>query len=302
MPRPTRRMSAGPFGPGRGGSRCLLRILVAVLLAAVIGPVHAGAAGRPPRKHPAEILAAHNAWARSIEHVWSRADLSIVLPSSEPGGQPESYELEGHLMVRKPERLFVHGRASVMGEAFSLGMNERQYWLWIGMKVNTVWVGSSRLAEEQRMLFSPRALAKALGLFAVELTGEDWARFGASRSHYLLTYVKSYERRGSHVTRMWLDRTTLRPARVEVFDRRGARLMEAEMLRYESAGAAEVCTSYRINFAHPEPASMYLRLSAVSLSKEPKDRVFEYRRPPGAEEVDLDRPPPQEERAATPGT
>jgi hypothetical protein len=75
-----------------------------------------------------------------------------------------------------------------------------------------------------------------------------------------------------------------------LFDETGRRILMAELLKYERVGATEVCTIYRARFYGDEEVDLVLCLKDVSLEKQPNKRVFEYRPPTGAKEVDLDAP------------
>jgi len=233
---------------------------------------------------PDAVLADHNAWADSIQHLWARADLRLVFPL---GDKVERHDLGGHLFLAKPDRLFVHGE--VLGQdMFTLGTNAERYWLWIRPKVNAVWTGVRGGAGEGRLVVSPAALLEALGLGRVDLAPEDRADFVASPEHYVLTIERAGPAGTVPVRRIWFAPATLRPIRVDLFDAIGRPIVMAELLHYERVGAADLCTVYRARFLGDEEVDLVLRLKDVSLEKEPNARVFQYRPPPGATEKDLD--------------
>ncbi len=236
---------------------------------------------------PAEVLAAHNAWADSIQHLWARADLRLVFTVGD--GKVERHDLSGHLFLAKPDRLFVHGE--VLGqEMFTLGTNAERYWLWIRPKVNTVWTGVRGGAGEWRLVVSPAALLEALGVSRISLGPGDRADFVTRPEHYVLSVERAGPAGRVLVRRVWFDPATLRPLRVDLFDDEGRPLLMAELMKYKRVGATDVCTVYRARFLGEEEVDLVLRLRDVNLEKEPNPRVFEYRVPPGATETDLDRP------------
>lgn len=263
---------------------------VAVLALAAVG---AAARGQEPAAAvgPDELLAAHNAWAGSIEHVWSRAALMLNFPTGRQDGRRERHDLDGHFFLDKPECLFIHGQ--MLGQdVFTVGQNPERFWLWIRPGVNTVWVGRRGGKGERDFILSPSDLMRACGMMPVELAADAAAEVVAGRAHYVLTEQR---RAGPAVVpwrRTWFDRRTLRPVRVDLFDEVGRRLVMAELLRYERVGQTDVCTVYRARFYGDEEVALVLRLSKVSLEKKPNPRLFEYRLPPGAKERDLDAPVP----------
>jgi len=261
--------------------------LVRVIVLFAVANSAARAADAPgPVSAPAEVIAAHNAWADSIRHIWSRAAVTINVPIDK---KREQHDLDGHFFIAKPDRLFVHGQ--VLGQdVFRLGMNAERFWLWIRPGVNTVWTGRRGGKGERDFLLSPADLMAAYGMSRIDLARDAAAEFVAGRRHYVLT---EQQRAGGALLphrRIWFDRTTLRPVRVDLFDDVGRRLVMAELLAYQAVGDTPVCTTYRARFYGDEDVALVLRLSRVSLEKKPNPRLFEYRLPPGANERDLDAP------------
>ncbi|HET6441600.1 MAG TPA: hypothetical protein VFH53_04415 [Phycisphaerae bacterium] len=275
-------------------SRYALNLLSAILGAAALaagGCAPASQRAAPEQtlvRGPQEVLAAHNAWADSIRHVWARADLMLDFPLGE--GKRERHDVTGHLFLEKPSNLFVHGE--VLGQdVFTLGASAERFWLWIKPNVNTVWTGQRGGPGEARLIISPSALAEALGVFRIDLEPDARADFVAYPEHYVLSVGRAVGGKRVLVRRIWFDSVSLRPMRVDLFDATGRRTLRAELLKYERVGAAEVCTVYRARFYGDEEVDLVLRLKGVRLDKKPNPRVFEYRPPPGAAEKDLDQPP-----------
>jgi len=264
-----------------------------VLLLALAGAARpAGGAGDAVLP-PGELIARHNAWADHIQHLWARADLRLNAPADEQGSRREQHDLTGHLFLAKPERLFVHGQ--VLGkDVFTVGMNAERFWLWIRPKVNTVWTGRRGGEGERRFILSPADLMVALGLFRIDLDPAVDAECVAQRRHTVLTECWPDTTVRMPRRRVWFDRATLRPVRVDLFDEAGHRLLLAELLRYEPVGLAGVplCTAYRVRFyGDGQEMLLVLRLTEVKPEKEPNPRIFAYREPPGAKVHDLDAEP-----------
>ena len=278
-------------------------ITMAVAPVAPAAPV-ASAAESPAILPPADFLARHNAWADQVQRLWARADLTLNFPKDETGLKREQHDLRGHLFLAKPDRLFVHGE--VLGkDVFTVGMNPERFWLWIRPEVNTVWTGRRGGEGERRFILSPADLMTALGLFRIDLAPAVPAEFVAQAGHYILTerYPSTAAPAGPAAPaasgprrRVWFDRETLRPARVDLFDEAGRRLLLAELLLYQPAGPDKtpVCTAYRARFyGNGEEMVLVLRLSDVKPEKEPNPKVFEFRPAPGAKVIDLDAAPPE---------
>jgi len=274
---------------GRLPRAVAILLMLAMAAAAGCGPVRAPAAQAPvaPRLSPAEVIERHNAWADSVQQLWSRAAVGLVMPRDDSHGQRARYDVDGHLFLVKPDRLFLHGQ--VLGqEVFKMGAGGERFWLWIRPKVNTVWTGRRGGEGERRFILSPADLMLALGMFRIDLSPEAPADFEAQPHAYVLTLR---QRRGADtlpLRRIWFDRRTLRPIRVDLFDDRGTAIVMAELLAYEKVGETDVCAAYRVRFYGDEEVDLVLVLSNVRLDKKIPDAVFEYKVPPGAKVEDLD--------------
>jgi len=291
---------------------------LATLLACPPAPA-AAAPVAPALLSPAEVIARHNAWADRIRHLWARADLTLNFPKDETGREREQHDLGGHLFLAKPDRLFVHGE--VLGkDVFTVGMNADRFWLWIRPEVNTVWTGRRGGEGERRFILSPADLMTALGLFRIDLAPSVPAEFVAQVCHDVLTEYYASTAAAAPTSapasapspaptegagpaaassapvpaprrRVWFDRATLRPVRVDLFDEAGRPLLMAELLRYQPVGPDKtpLCTAYRARFyGNGQEMVLVLRLSDVRPEKEPNPKIFEYRPAPGAKVIDLD--------------
>lgn len=282
----------------RASPRRSAAVGAAALAAAVLflpavgcGPVWSGGArggaGGGAVLGPTEVLDAHNAWADSIEQIWSRVNVTLNVPREEGSAEHRQYDVDGHLFLAKPDNLFLHGE--VLGqEMFALGMNTREYWLWIRPEVNRVWRGRRGGSGEARLIVSPTDLAAALGVFRIEPAADGYAEFTAQARHYILAEDRRVGGKRVPLRRVWFDRATLRPARIDLFDEAGSRVLLAELLRYRPVGTTDLCTVYRARFTRGQEVDLVIQLSAVRLDKKPNPKVFEYRQPPGATERDLD--------------
>jgi len=280
--------------PAAAGRSPLALLALSLVALAGCGPLRTPAAPEAGALlGPGDVLRLHNEWADSIQHVWSRAELLLNFPRGQGSENRKQFDIEGHLFLVKPDKLFLHGE--VLGqEMFKLGMNPEQYWLWIRPDVNTVWLGRRGGTGEQRLVMPPEALMTALGVFHIEPAPEASAVFIALERYYILCESRGVGGTQVPFRRVWFDRRTLRPARIDLFDDTGRRVLFAELLRYERFGETDVCTVYRARNYRDEEVDVVIQLSGVSLEKKPSPKVFEYHLPAGATERDMDdaEPPP----------
>jgi hypothetical protein len=82
---------------------------------------------------------------------------------------------------------------------------------------------------------------------------------------------------GSVTRRTWFNRYTLRPERVEVYDRGGRCVLSAEMLGYERIGAVDVCSAFRARTSGNEEVSVEIDLVSLSSDARPEYSVVEHR-------------------------
>lgn len=279
-----------PFSRGGRLPRAAAILLMSAIAAAAgCGPMRAPAALAPValRLSPAEVIERHNAWADSVQQLWSRAAVGLVMPRDDSRGQRARYDMDGHLFLVKPDRLFLHGQ--VLGqEVFKMGTGGERFWLWIRPRVNTIWTGRRGGEGERRFVLSPADLMLALGLFRIDLSPEAPAEFEAQPHAYVLTLRQCRGADTLPLRRIWFDRRTLRPIRADLFDERGTAIVMAELLAYEKVGETDICGAYRVRFYGDEEVDLVLVLSNVRLDKKIPDAVFEYKVPPGAKVEDLD--------------
>jgi hypothetical protein len=236
---------------------------------------------------PADVLRLHNEWADSVRHLWSRAEFLLNFPRGQGSENRKQFDIEGHLFVEKPDKLFIHGQV-VGQEMFQMGMNPEQYWLWIRPDVNTVWIGRRGGSGEKRLVMPPEALMTALGVFHIEPAPDASAVFIVQERCYILCESRDVGGTKTPSRRIWFDRRTLRPLRIDLFDDTGRRVLFAELLKYERIGTTDVCTVYRARNYRDEEVDVVIQLSGASLEKKPNPAVYVYRLPPGATERDMD--------------
>ena len=131
-------------------------------------------------------------------------------------------------------------------------------------------------------------LMTALGLFRIDLAHDARARFQLQPLQAILTENRRIAGADVPWRRVWFDRTSGRPVRVDLYEESGKCILMAELLTYEPVAGVEVCTVYRARFYGDQEVDLVLQLSDVRLDKPPNPKLFEYRVPPDARVEDLD--------------
>jgi hypothetical protein len=266
----------------------LVITVLALALAAGCVPLRpAPLAPVPPPLEMEKVVAAHNAWAASIQHLWSRADITVNLPGVEDSSDRQTYNVEGHLFVVKPDNLLLRGQ--ILGqEVFQVGMNVERFWMILKPKVNRAWTGRRGGPGERRFTLAAADLMTALGYYEVRPDARDPGAFRIDREQYILTEFHTVAGNRVPWRRTWFDRRTLRPVRIDGFDIIGQPILMSEILACEADGSTPVCTVYRIRLFADDEVDVTLRLSAVSLSKTVAPSVFTFRPSSDARIDDLD--------------
>jgi hypothetical protein len=264
--------------------------VLALVLAAGCGPTRTLSGPMPPPLDPGQVIDAHNAWADSIQHLWSRAAITIALPDLDKPSDRQTFDVDGHLFLVKPDNMLLRGQ--ILGqEVFQVGMNDDRFWVIVRPK-SMGWTGRRGGPGERRFVLSPSDLMMALGLYSVNLESGDSAAFHVGASQYILVQHIDTPDHRELLRKTWFDRRTLRPVRVDLFDDLGRPLFMSELLAYETIESVPVCTTYRIRlYSGGAEGGVVLSLSATSLTKEVLPPVFKFRPPPDARIEDLDAAP-----------
>ncbi|MCX5653896.1 MAG: hypothetical protein NTY65_04510 [Planctomycetota bacterium] len=117
------------------------------------------------------------------------------------------------------------------------------------------------------------ALLQALRGFRIEPKPDQDMELDDVGVHAVLT---EHGPSGGVTRRTWFNRYTLRPERVEVYDRAGQRVLSAEMLGYERIGAVDVCSAFRGRSTGDEDISVEIDLVSLGHDARPEFYVSEY--------------------------
>jgi hypothetical protein len=114
------------------------------------------------------------------------------------------------------------------------------------------------------------------------------------------TVITEHGPGGNVSRRTWFSRYTLRPARVEVYDRGGRRVLSAEMLGYERIGAVDVCSAFRGHASGDGEVSVEIDLICLGHDARPEYRIVEHRVGRGSTEADTSAEGPSADKQAVP--
>ena len=118
------------------------------------------------------------------------------------------------------------------------------------------------------------ALLQALCGFRIEPKPDQEMELDDIGAHAVLT---EHGPAGNVSRRTWFSRYTLRPERVEVYDRSGRCVLSAEMLGYERFGAVDVCSAFRGRSRGGEDFSVEIDLVSLGPDARPEYSVVEHR-------------------------
>jgi hypothetical protein len=268
--------------------RSALAVALLAVVAAGCGPTRTGTVEPGSGAwRPDEVIDAHNKWAASVQHLWSRASITVSLSKGEKPGDRQTYDVDGNLLVAKPDDLLLRGQ--VLGtEVFQVGLNADRYWVSLRLDSGGVWTGRRGGGGERYFTLAPTDLMMALGMYSLDLAREDLAYSRFTPKNCAVTELKIVGGRPVPWRRTWFDRQSQRLVRVDLFNDEGRCVLMSELLAFETVDSAPVCSTYRISFYGDSEVDVALRLSAMSLTKNVSPKVFEFRPPPGAKVEDLD--------------
>jgi hypothetical protein len=141
------------------------------------------------------------------------------------------------------------------------------------------------------------ALLQALCGFRIEPKSDQDMELDDVGVHAVLT---EHGPGGNVSRRTWFSRYTLRPARVEVYDRGGRRVLSAEMLGYERIGAVDVCSAFRGHTSGDGEVSVEIDLVSLGPDARPEYRIVEHRVARGSADADTSAEGPSADKQPAP--
>jgi hypothetical protein len=281
---------------GTGGHRLTAGLAVAALLVMAASCAPGGRGSRPlePTAGPPDVAAvialieAHNRRVELLSQFWARGVIELRWVD-EAGEEHFEPQVNARLWLDLPWRTAL--RAEKMDEVlFWLGSDAEHYWMFDLMGGETVlYVGRHKEGIEDRrdpLLIRPLVLVDLLGLTPVPVPEIDEASAGSSA-----WFSFDEERDACIITadgaggpmRLYLDRHSGLPVRVETLSLAGEVLLFSELGRYETVPIRGIARAARpkaptlIDLADPAGTiSVKLALDQPSgeLEGQPWDRVF----------------------------
>lgn len=258
-----------------------MRVLL-VMLAAVLVACNGAGPRAPTGPAPAwsEVVPAYNGRAEAMKRFWSRATVRFTAKDAE--GKRRTEQGDGYVQVIQPAHVSLSVGSYLDRMYFYLGCNAERYWWIDSMKddAHVALVGSIPLANRERSAelgvpVHPLDLLELLAITPLPEEGADpvWSGDGAS------IMLQAPARWGTR--RVFLDRLTRDPVRVELLDDAGRLVASADHrlhipVRIEGAGVYPSIGG-RITIALPTlEAEVIIDLKdPESSTARPKARAFD---------------------------
>jgi len=141
---------------------------------------------------------------------------------------------------------------------------------------HNAWADRHRTVLEQACLprlTSAPALVEVFRGFRIEPKPDREMRLDDEGPHAVLS---EYAPDGVLALRVWFNRWSLRPERVEIRNRAGRLVVDARMLAYERIGSVEVCSSFQGRFHGDEEVRLDLHLAGLDREGRPRFEIADY--------------------------
>ncbi len=277
-------------------------ILAAGVLAIFAGgcrttPAGGGATTKPwsgPTLPLNELVGRINGNNQRIQTLWTRhiTEANIV----DENGEAHFVNLEGVLMMRKPDGFFFQGDKDVLKQnVVVIGTAADRYWLTIddGKRAEHWWGFQKNAGKpcvrSDLMPINPNLIAEVLGIADINTNllaaPVPVMRFNPDERAYMVVWQAPAGNYCAAQKEVWYDVETLLPKAVFLFDRNGRVVLRAWLSRYvrvgdePEGGAADerpVVASYLSLYFPETHSTMHLQLSSPRL---------QYKNRPGADTI-----------------
>lgn len=287
--------------------------LLALVLAAVALPGCPKLPEGVPEILPRDaLIARYNLRAKSIGMLRAKCHLEARLTKLDDQGKPikdkvDTYSLDGNLLLRKPRDLYLVGKA-FSDEMFGLHSNAERYWWWVKPGEPVEYVGRHGGPGADLFPVRPDLLIEALAIYPLP---EDMRIFKrGDQFDVIQTQGVELEPSGGEaapvgqvkvlpylVQEISLERVHHDPVEVRIYRQDGEPLLIARLENYQEVASRiegdkqtetqRVPMKIVYRFV-PIDWTFTLDLSEVSLTREIKPAVFEYRTKGFDRTIDLD--------------
>jgi outer membrane lipoprotein-sorting protein len=247
------------------------------------------------------VLARLRANNAAVKTLWSRHDFSA---SFVVDGHRRSVSGDGALLHRKPTDLRFTGNEPIAGPIFELACNKDVFWVKIIPETDTMWTGAlANIGKPgcKDVPFRPDLLAEVLAIDDIPDTEDPLEKpvlhFDHEADAYVLSFVTMTESQLLLHKELMVDRKTLQPVRVRLYEPSGRMVLSADLSQPTpiKGSTAIIASEYRLFFPSTE-ATMLVRLRDISTRRNslPNDASFRFPSQPGVGrviQVDADCPP-----------
>lgn len=250
-----------------------------------------------------QLIARYTARAEAIGMIRAKCRIEARIAKLDEQGKPvagkaDTYSLDGNLLLRKPRDLYLVGKA-FSDPQFGLHSNADMYWWWVKPGESVEYRGRYDGPGATRLPIRPDYLIRGLGIH--RLPDDMWLFLRGPEDDILQTLdvdllslapsgrvkVNPYV-----VQEIRLDRVNHLPREVRLYDSLGEPLVVTRLGKYEEVDGQQVPTEIAYHFV-PVDWTFKLSLKEISLTREIKDAVFEYRPKNFQRRIDLDADPPR---------
>jgi outer membrane lipoprotein-sorting protein len=262
----------------------------------------APASVRPPalEANQAQLVAAYNAQARSVNSLNATVRMSPVAGSAYSGVIEQYHDVGGFVLAKRPTMIRVIGQAPVVAkDVFDMVSDGRAFRIFIPSK-NAFLVGSTALERPSNKPIEnlrPQHILDAL--FWPELPENEPVLFeesdAPSARSYVLTSLHRSDSGLEIVRKIWFDRADLHISRIEIYGSGGKLDADIDYSQWQTdtgtgtaAGAAPAGPSFprEIHITRPqEDYQLALSITKLTLNSDIADQRFTLPQPSGTELV-----------------
>ncbi len=228
----------------------------------------------------------------AIKTIWARHDFSAGFLVD---GRRRTVSGDGALLHRKPGELRFTGNEPIAGPIFELGCNKTAFWVKVIPETDTMWTGALANVGKpgcEDIPFRPDLLSEVLAVDDLPDTEDPLEKpvlhFDHEADAYVLSFVKMTETQLLLHKELTIDRKTLQPVRVRLYEPSGRMVISAELSKplTVKGTTAMMATEYRLFFPSTD-ATMLVTLRDLSTRRNnlPNDASFRFPSPPGVGRV-----------------
>jgi hypothetical protein len=256
----------------------------------------------------AELISYINLQALKIQTMQATVDIDTAVGGTRKGKITEYKEIRGYVLARKPAMLRMIGLLPILrNTAFDMVSDGKEFKVSIPPK-NRFVIGRNDVIVPNRQQplenLRPQIIYDALMLRAIEpppkeiaalengteiVTGDKGRKF--QQADYIIDVIRTENGEGWLSRKIFFSRVDLLPHRQLIYDEAGNVVTEANYSNYKDYNA--VLFPSVIEILRPqEEYDITLHMVKVEINLTLDNNKFVLEKPPGAQEIHLDQPPP----------